>query len=131
MLEIILLAYLCSSLGKIIRAKGRKPLLFQFLLVISWFAGEIGGFIVGGIVQAIRSGGAPADGFDFTLYLFALGGAALATVFWFVVANLMPPVESAIQQTAGGFPGPTIGPPHEIAPPADPNNPYSPPSADR
>ena len=54
MLEILLLVWLCSSLGKILRSKGRKPLVFQIMLVISWFGAQVAGFFVGGIVRAVR-----------------------------------------------------------------------------
>ena len=114
MLEIILIIYLCSALGKVIRKKGRKPLVFQILLFFSWFVGEIGGFIVGSVIQTVRNGGMQPDGFDFTLYFFGLAGAACATAFWFGVAHLMPPVEPAYQ-SAGAAADPIIGPPPELS----------------
>ena len=132
MCEILLVVWLCSSLGKVLREKGRKPLVFQILLGISWFVGEVGGAIIGGIFLAI-SGGGGGDGFDFTIYIFALIGAACAAGFWFAVAYAMPPVEqpwSAAGAGVGGKVGPTIGPPPGFDPPADPNNPYSPPRSD-
>ena len=50
MLEIILVYFMCKSIGKKLRAKGRKPLVFQFMLVVMWIGGEI----AGGIATAAR-----------------------------------------------------------------------------
>ena len=130
MLELILVFWLCSSLGKIIRRKGRKPLVFQILCGISWFVGEIAGFVIGSIVQAIRLGDQGPAGFDLSVYIFALVGAGCGAGFWFLVANILPPVEPAWQSSSGTN-DPVIGPPPEYAPPADPNNPYAPPRTDQ
>lgn len=129
MLEIILLVWLCSSLGKILRAKGHKPLVFQILLVVSWFGAEFVVGFVAGFIRAVQLGNAQPQGFDITGYVFALIGAACAGGFWFLVANLMPRVQPAYSPDYAKT-DPIIGPPPDFAPPADPNNPYSPPRAD-
>ena len=130
MLEILLLFWLCSSLGKILRAKGRKPLMFQIGLVLSWFGAEFAGGVVAGIIQAVRLEGRQPEGFDFSIYIFALVGAACAAGFWFFIANVLPPVEPAWQKNLGAS-APVIGPPPDFGPPADPNNPYAPPRTDQ
>lgn len=92
MLEIILLFGLCKSMGNVLRNKGRKPLLFQFLLVGMWFGGEIVGAIIGTVVYAIRNG-APPDGLELSTYLFAIVGAALGAGLCFLIAHLIPAAE--------------------------------------
>ncbi len=125
MLEILLLAWLCSSIGKVLRSKGRKPLVFQILLVASWFGAEFCAGIVGGGVQAIRAGDRPPPGgFDFTIYLFALVGAACAAGFWFLIVYLIPPKHP--DYSTAKFAGPSGASP-VYQPPADPNNPYASP----
>ena len=71
MLEIVLLYFLCKSIGNVLRDKGRKPLGFQILLVIMWFGGEFLGGAVAGLVHAIRHGAAPME-LDLSVYLFAI-----------------------------------------------------------
>lgn len=124
MLEILLLVWLCTTLGKLLRSKGRKPLVFQILLVVSWFGAEFCAGVIAAIVQEVRGGGQPGGVFDWKLYLFALIGAASAAAFWFLVAYLIPPKQPdyATPQFAGP---PGASPVYQ--PPADPNNPYAPP----
>ena len=81
-MEILLLIYLCRRLGAILRAKGRSPGWYQFLMVLLWFGGEIFGAVV--TVAVLRMDGGPA-------YLGALVGAAGAAVLAFVIANSLAP----------------------------------------
>ena len=123
MLDILLLVWLCTSLGKVLRSKGRKPLVFQILLVLSWFGAEFCAGIIYGVFQSFR--GAPADmGFDFTLYVVALLGAACAAGFWFLIAYLLPSAE--VNYAPPAFAGQS-GTAPMYQPPQDPNNPYAPP----
>ena len=63
MLEIVLLYFLCKSMGNVLRDKGRKPLGFQILLVImiglgcpGLALGLIGvGFGIAGLLQKDRN----------------------------------------------------------------------------
>lgn len=56
MLEILVLIALGTKMGKMLRAKGRKPHVMQITLVVMWIAGEfIAGFIAG-ILHALRNG---------------------------------------------------------------------------
>lgn len=83
MLEIILLFFLCRRLGEILRAKGRSPGWYQFLLVVLWFGGELFGAIVTVAVFQV-------DGL--ALYLGAILGAAGGALLAFVIANSIPPM---------------------------------------
>jgi len=127
MLEIIVVILLCTQMGKLMRRKGRKPLLFQVMLVFFWLGGEIGVSIAYAIGYAVATGNSPDVGFE--LMLIALAGGGLGAALAFVIAALIPVAETA---AAGGQ--------YEryaqadlqnikIPPPSDPNNPYQPPSA--
>jgi hypothetical protein len=122
MLEIVLLYFLCKSMGQKLRAKGRKPLPLQILLVLMWLGGEFVGGAVGGVVPAIRHGNAPME-FEPWVYLLAVIGAGCGAGFCFLIAWLLPPAydDSARGRSyLGGTSNPNF-------PPPDPNNPYSSP----
>ena len=122
MLEILLLYYLCKKLGRNLRDKGRKPLLYQIMLVLVWFGGEIAGAIVAAVVYVVVQGQAPPD-FSLPIYLSAIVGAGCGTAFCFTIAWLLP---SAYEE-----PDPAYvhddGSARQGFPSADPNNPYSSP----
>jgi hypothetical protein len=122
MLEILLLVYLCKNIGQKLRAKARKPLLLQILLILMWFGGEVVGFIVGMVVYTVVYGQEPPE-FSLPIYLGAIVGAACGTAFCFMIAWLIPP---AYQEPNPAFVD-DDGSPMFGAPPADPNNPYSSP----
>jgi hypothetical protein len=90
MLEIVLLYFLCKSLGSMLREKGYQPLAFQILLVVFWFGGEFLGGVVAAVVHVMRHGDAPPE-FGLGIYLFAIVGAACGAGLWFLIASLMPP----------------------------------------
>lgn len=127
MLEIILVYFLCKGLGSMLRAKGRKPLGLQILLVVCWLGGEFAGGMVAGVIQVIRNPGQQEVQVDITIYLFALGGAALGTGFVYFIAYLLPPNEQFSSQAYSLKPGDTFAQQNYNLPPADPNNPYSSP----
>ncbi len=122
MLEIILLFYLCKNLGRKLREKGRKPLLYQIMLVLMWIGGEIAGAIVAAVVYVVVQGQAPPD-FSLPIYLGAIVGAASGAAFCFMIVWLLPPA----------YEEPNRAYVHDDGsakldfPPADPNNPYSSP----
>jgi hypothetical protein len=117
MLEILLLVFLCKSVGGILREKKRSPILFQVMMVVAWFGGEIAGFIGYGIYM-----GATGGEFDFTGYIAALGGAVAGAATVFLLAYLVPAAPAE----------PTFGPSHGQIPPGFPGqpptsqNPYNP-----
>jgi hypothetical protein len=53
MLEIILLVTMCRRLGEKARAKRHTAGKYQFLLVLFWFGGEIGGGMVAAFLSVI------------------------------------------------------------------------------
>ena len=75
---------LCKNIGRTVRAKGRRAGWYQVMLVGLWFAGELGGGIVGTVVTAMIWGRAE---FGLLVYLFALGGAALGAWGAFMIAK--------------------------------------------
>ncbi|HWE94671.1 MAG TPA: hypothetical protein VG269_11970 [Tepidisphaeraceae bacterium] len=92
MLEILILWQLCKNVGVKLRAKGRKPGGYQFMLIAMWFGGEI----IGGIIGAIAlDGGLGA-------YLLAILGAVAGVVGAFVIVNSVAPV--GVDRPTGGFP---------------------------
>lgn len=122
MLEILLVVFLCRGMGKLLRNKGRKPLLFQILLVLSWIGGELLGGVAGGIIHVLQHGDQPFEP-GLSVYLLALCGAVCGAGFWFLVAWLLP---SAQPSSAAPFaPG---GEAFQLPADADPNNPYMPPT---
>ncbi len=133
MLEIIAIAICCKSLGDMLRHRGRKPLLFQILFVLSWFACQFlfaFGFCV---VWVIVKNAEPEF---FIAYFAALVGAASSSIFWFVVASMLPNLQ-ATQPVRHWEPLPDhlhasgFAPPPDFGPPVDPSNPYAPPRSQR
>lgn len=131
MLEIVAIFFCCKSLGDMLRRKGRKPLVFQILLVLSWFGGEILAAMVYTIALMVINGGEPPE-FDFTIYFVSLLGAACGAGFWFLIAWMLPALDVP-QSTRHLNPlpdhlrAPTYGSPPNFGPPTDPKNPYAPP----
>ena len=80
MIEIYAIYKFCKLIGQRLRAKGRNPLLFQFLLVILWFVFEIIGAQVG--IVLLRSGAG--------VYFCALLGALAAVVLLTAIINQIP-----------------------------------------
>jgi hypothetical protein len=121
-LELIFLYYLCKNLGRNLRQKGRKPLLFQIMLVLMWFGGEVAGGIVAAVVYVLVQGQAPPE-FSLPVYLGAIAGAACGAGFCFMIAWLVPPAyeEPSFADARDGAAA------RLIFPPVDPNNPYSSP----
>ena len=117
MLEIILVYGLCKSLGNMLRAKGRKPLWMQVMLVVTWVGGEVVGGFVAGVVHVIRNG--PDAPMGFEVYLIAIFGAVLGAGFTFFVAYMLPSEHS-------GSPQETLGMKDDsLERRLDPNNPYA------
>ena len=83
MLEILLLVMLCKNIGRKVRAKGRRAGWYQAMLVGMWFAGELGGGIIGIVVTAMWG----RVEVRYFVYLFALGGAGLGAWGAFMIAR--------------------------------------------
>lgn len=116
MLEILLVIWLCKSLGNKLRAKGRRPFWMQFILVVVWFVGEFTGGFVAGVVHVLRNGQDAPMGFG--IYFVAIAGAALGAGFIFLVAHLLPGNEPQVAADAFGE--------RKSSRQLDPDNPYAP-----
>ena len=115
MLEILIVIALCTKMGKMLRAKGRKPLMMQITLVVMWIAGEfIAGFIAG-VLHVLRNGQNAEMGFG--VYVCAIVGAAIGAGIAFLIAHLLPD-QSQPSLATGQDPFD-----HRTR---DPNNPYAP-----
>ena len=47
MIDIIVLIFLAIEIGRLAKAKGLKPNLWKFYLVVGWLSGELLGLIIG------------------------------------------------------------------------------------
>jgi hypothetical protein len=122
MLEIIFVIVLCRGMGRLLRSKDRKPLLFQILLVVAWIGGEFLGGVVGGVIHVVQHGDAPFEP-GLPVYLLALAGAASGAGLMFLIAWLLPPAYQG-PVASSQFTGQTFQLPED----ADRNNPYIPPT---
>jgi hypothetical protein len=77
-LEFVLVYFLAKRNGDSVEAKGRRGTKYRWLTAGLWFAGEIGGAIVGAMLTT-----------GFGIYAIALGGAVLgAAVAWFIADSV-------------------------------------------
>jgi hypothetical protein len=88
MLEIIALLVLCGLIGDMARRRERTPSVFQAMLVLLWFGGEIAGGVLG-YVLAVSSGQAPNL---LLIYGGALAGAVCGAASAFVLAKSYGPL---------------------------------------
>ncbi|MCG8653917.1 MAG: hypothetical protein MI861_29025 [Pirellulales bacterium] len=100
-----------------LRAKGRKPLLLQVMLVVLWIVGEFTGAVVAAAIHIMQNG--PNAPMGLGIYLFAIVGAAMGAAFTFLVAALLPAQNVAPQ------PAPMVEDPFDRRL-HDPDNPYAP-----
>ncbi len=89
LIEIVTLRVLCGKLGNKLRAKNRKPLNQQILLVVVWFGAEITGIVLGQALAAILNPG-DENLRGLCLVGFAYGFAITAAVVFFKIANQLP-----------------------------------------
>lgn len=91
MLEIIVLYFLCKSMGEKLRAKGwKQPVWMQIAVVIAWFGCMILGSFAYGIYLVIKEGYATAENLGFSVYPVALmaGASGVGLLFW--IAGRLP-----------------------------------------
>jgi succinate dehydrogenase / fumarate reductase cytochrome b subunit len=91
MLEILILINLCRRIGERVREKGRKAGGYQFMLVMFWFAGEIGAAVVTTIVLVVVHG-ADYEKYIFLAYIAAIVGAAILAWLAFQIVASLPPL---------------------------------------
>jgi hypothetical protein len=87
MLEYVILRFLWTRLGKMLRNKGHESAGYEALLVYLWLAGEIGGFILGTVLTFDSKTGEP----DWLLAVaLALVGIIAAAAIVFAIAVRLP-----------------------------------------
>ena len=109
MIEILIVWSLCKKMGNTIRAKGRAPFGYQFMLVVFWLGGEFMGGVGAAIYEQVRSGGI-SDELSMTVYLFALVGAVVGACFAFGVAHMVSDISQTTQRE-GAYDCPGCGEP--------------------
>ena len=91
MLEILALFYLCKKIGKIIRAKDRKPFGYQLVTIFFWIVGEVGGVLFGNLMLMQQR-------FSHALLLYLcslIGGAGGGFIGWWFAKIVEPwPIQS-------------------------------------
>lgn len=92
MLEILILRQLCRRIGQIAREKGRKAGGYQFMLVMLWFAGELGAAFVTAIILFIIHD-EEWEQYLFLTYIAAVVGAALMSWLGFQIVKSLPSVK--------------------------------------
>jgi hypothetical protein len=90
MLEIILLIFLCTHMGKKLRAKGWKPLWMQIGVVFAWIGGAFFGVFAYVIWIALREGEAAVQDLGFSKYPFAILGGLGGVGIFFLIAAMLP-----------------------------------------
>ena len=123
MLEIVVLFFLCKSLGNKLREKGRTPIGYQLLLIVAWFGAEAVTGFVWGVVAAIQNGGQPVN-LGIGVYVAAIAAAGFTAGLIFFIVHLLPSLHP-VQQTQFGHNVP-FG--QNVPPsPSNSNNPFEPP----
>lgn len=91
MLEIILIIFLCSRMGKHLRAKGRKPVLMQVMVVVVWIVSMFTGAMAYSIYVAITRGMEAVEDIGmFSAYPSALLAGVVGQLLLFGIAWLVP-----------------------------------------
>jgi hypothetical protein len=112
MLEILILFRLGRNIADRAKRKGLSSTAFVFLLLGFWFAGEIGGSILGAIVLLILN---PHEEPNFLLiWLGSIVCAILGAVLAFKIVDWQQPKElwkpPTLDEETDGFPGPAQPP---------------------
>jgi drug/metabolite transporter (DMT)-like permease len=103
MVEIVLLIFLCKSIGDVLSKKGRMAIGYQALAVVLWFGGEFAAAILYAVYMVL-SGSAMDEIFDIQAYLVAMLGAVTGGGIAFLIAHLIPPAaEPTFEASYGQF----------------------------
>ena len=94
MLELIILARLCTRIGEAARNKGRRAIGYQSLLILFWFGGEVGTAITAGVILALLGDEESEKYVFFTVYIAAILGAALGAWLVFRIVGSLPEPEA-------------------------------------
>ncbi len=106
MLEILALWFLCTRMGKTLRAKGWKPLAMQILVVVGWIGSMFCGAVAYGVYVTLAQGPEAAKDIGFAVYPWMLLAAAVTEAILFGVAHLLrdrtrPPLLGFRQEQGG------------------------------
>lgn len=99
MLEIVLLYFLCKSIGDVITNKGRVPIGYQVLAVVMWFGGEFFAVFLY-LVYLVVAEVEPQQAFDLSAWLIALAGGGVGGGIAYFIAHVMPPAADPTLQDA-------------------------------
>jgi hypothetical protein len=84
--DILVLVVLCLVLRNKVKAKGRKPTGYVFLLIGTYFGGAIGGLIFGLIILVVAGG--TGEGSELLIIMgFGLGGLIIGAIIPFLVVQ--------------------------------------------
>lgn len=100
MLEIIILFKLCGGIGRIARAKGRKAVGYQFMLVALWLIAEFTTALACVIALTVIFGENEAEEKMFLVYLAAILGAAIGAFTAFTIVKALPEVQPPAEKDA-------------------------------
>jgi hypothetical protein len=105
MLEIILLVTMCRRLGEKSRAKGHAAGKYQFLLVLFWFGGEIGGAMVAAFLSVVFGVFVDFQGEPNLAVVYGAGivGAAFGAWGAFKIVNSLPDHSRRVDDSEGDY----------------------------
>ncbi len=89
MLEIVALFFLCSKMGKMLRAKGWKPLFMQIMVVLAWFGSMFFAAVAYGVYLGLTRGPEAVEDVGLAIYPWMLLAAAMSQVVIFGIAALL------------------------------------------
>jgi hypothetical protein len=90
MIEIVLIFLFSWRIASIARSKGRGATGWVLLFIGMWVGGEISGFVLGAIAQAVLFEG--EEPVAFLILLGGVAGAATGAVSAFAIVNSLPPL---------------------------------------
>jgi hypothetical protein len=90
MIELLLVWWQAKRIGRIAAERGRKPLGYQAIAVLLWFAGELVGVLAG--IGIFGSDSVPVT------YLFALGCALVTVSILATIVGHLPDRRTAVEQ---------------------------------
>ena len=118
-IELLVIYTLCKRVGVILREGGQSPTVYQFLMVVFWFSGEIAGGILT-VVILVLAGVTDESTLTGLSYLGGILAAICSASICFRIAR------SAARPFAleTQLPEPSFAPPSESPATGDEQNPY-------
>ncbi len=128
MLDIVILYFLCKSIGKTIRDKGRQPLGYQIGAVVvfygSWIVGVVLLFVIMFVMDLIAGGETESPlrlvGLGVGLVVF-FGMMILSELTYFMIIKRLSPIGDAAAMAGDGIPAAPDAPPppYMLGPPVE------------